>query len=81
MNFKSFKAIYVTQIYKMLNNKTYKMGKYNIFKIYEPKERIIVSLNMYDKVVNNLVSKYILEPALIPCLINTNIASRKRYGN
>ncbi len=80
MNFKSFKAIYVTQIYKMLNNKTYKMGKYNIFKIYEPKERIIVSLNMYDKVVNNLVSKYILEPALIPCLINTNIASRKGMG-
>ncbi len=35
---------------------------------------------MYDKVVNNLVSKYILEPALIPCLINTNIASRKGMG-
>ena len=25
-----------------------------------------------DKVVNNLVSKYILEPAILPCLIDTN---------
>ena len=32
------------------------------------------------RLLNNLVSKYILEPALIPCLINTNIASRKGMG-
>lgn len=79
-NFKSFKCVYVTQIYNMLNNKTYKVGKYNIFKIYEPKERIIVSLNMYDKVINNLVSKYILEPSILPCLIDTNVASRRNMG-
>jgi len=79
-NFKSFKVIYVSQIYKMLKNKTYRVSKYNIFKIYEPKERVIVSLNMYDKVVNNLVSKYILEPALLPCLIDANVASRRNMG-
>ena len=79
-NFKNHKCIYVTQIYNMLNNRTYIVGKYNMFKIYEPKERIIVSINMYDKVVNNLVSKYILEPAILPCLIDTNVASRKNMG-
>ena len=35
---------------------------------------------MFDKVVNNLVSKHILEPALLPCLIDTNVASRKNMG-
>jgi len=79
-NFKAFKCVYVSQIYRMLNSKTYKMGRYNVFKIYEPKERIIVSLNMYDKVVNNLVSKYILEPAILPCLVDTNVASRRNMG-
>lgn len=79
-NFKTYKCIYVNQIYRILNNKEYKVGKYNVFKIYEPKERIIVSLNMFDKVVNNLVSKYILEPALLPCLIDANVASRKNMG-
>ena len=56
-NFKTYKCIYVNQIYRILNNKEYKVGKYNVFKIYEPKERIIVSLNMFDKVVNNLITK------------------------
>ena len=29
---------------------------------------------------NNLVSKYILEPAILPCLIDQNVASRKNMG-
>ncbi len=46
-NFKTYKCIYVNQIYRILNNKEYKVGK------------------------------YILEPALLPCLIDANVASRK----
>ena len=32
---------------------------------------------MQDKIVNHLVARYILYPALIPCLLDFNVASRK----
>ena len=35
---------------------------------------------MYDKLVNHLVSRYILYPVLIPCLIESNCASRPNKG-
>ena len=35
---------------------------------------------MQDKVVNHLVARYILYPALLPCLIDSNVASRKNMG-
>lgn len=35
---------------------------------------------MKDKVINHLVSRQILYPALLPCLINSNVASRKDLG-
>ena len=68
------------QIYTVLKEKKYKIGKFNRFKIYEPKEREIVSFNMFDKVVNNLVSKYILEKSLSKGLVDVNVASRKNKG-
>lgn len=78
--FKSFKSIYITRVYKDLKDKTYEVGKFNIFYIYDPKKRRIVSQNMYDKLVNHLVSRYILYPSLLPCLIDSNCASRKGKG-
>ena len=35
---------------------------------------------MQDKVINHLVSRFILYPALLPCLTNFNVASRKDMG-
>ena len=35
---------------------------------------------MYDKLVNHLVSRYILYPAIVPCLIEANCASRPNKG-
>lgn len=64
----------------MLNNKKYEVGKYNIFTIYEPKARRIVSLSLQDKVINHLVARYILYPSVMPCLIDQNVASRKNKG-
>jgi len=78
--FNDYFSINVISIYNELNTKTYKVGKYNIFKIYEPKERVIMSLNIKDKIVNNLVSKYILN-ILDKSLINENIATRKNKGS
>ena len=76
----AYKSIYIQRIYKTLNNKSYIVGKYNQFRIYEPKERIIYSQNIEDKVINQLVAKFILYPALLPCFIEANVAARKHLG-
>ena len=58
--FRDFKCIYVYRIYNILKNRKYVVGPYNIFTIYEPKERRIVSQGMQDKIVNHIVSRCIL---------------------
>ena len=78
--FKEYKCIYISRIYDILQTKTYKPGPYNVFTIYEPKKRRIVSQNMQDKVINHLVARHILYPALLPCLLDVNVASRKELG-
>ena len=79
-NFKEYKCIYISRIYGILQTKTYKPGPYNVFTIYEPKKRRIVSQNMQDKVINHLVARYILYPAILPCLLDVNVASRRGLG-
>ena len=70
----------LTDILNKLKNNTYKFSKYNIFIINDPKFRIIMSDQMYDKIVNHLIAYKILIPALSPYLIEQNIATRKGYG-
>lgn len=78
--FREYKASYISRIHDILINKSYTPAPYNVFTIYEPKERRIVSQPMQDKVINHLVSRYILYPAIIPCLIDANVASRINMG-
>ena len=77
---RDYEAVYTYRVYKTLSEKAYKVGPYNNFIIYEPKERHIVSQNIEDKIVNHLVARYILYPALLPCLLDVNVASRKNMG-
>ena len=79
-NFKEYKCLYISRIHNILENKTYIPGPYNVFTIYEPKERRIVSQNMQDKIINHLVARFILYPAILPCLLDINVASRKGLG-
>ena len=79
-NFKEYKCLYISRIHNILENKTYTPGPYNVFTIYEPKERRIVSQNMQDKIINHLVARFILYPAILPCLLDINVASRKGLG-
>ena len=76
----SIRDVLVVKIYNDLNNRNYKFGKYHKFIIYEPKKRIIMAMDMYDKLVNHLVSEYILLPSIIPGLIDSNVASRVGKG-
>lgn len=79
-NLREYKSIYISRIHSILENKNYVVGPYNIFTIYEPKERLIVSQNVQDKIINHLVSRFILYPAILPCLLDANVASRKNMG-
>lgn len=79
-NMIQYKSMYISRIYNTLKDKKYKVGEYNKFTIFEPKERLIVSQGIQDKVINHLVARYILYPALMPCLIDQNVASRLNLG-
>ena len=47
--FKEYRCMYISHIYSILKEKRYVVGTPNIFTIYEPKERRIISQNMQDK--------------------------------
>lgn len=78
--YKEFKCANIYDVYNTLKNREYKPGKLNVFEIYEPKKRRIVSQEMKDKLINHLVARYILYPSILPCLIDANVASRKNMG-
>lgn len=78
--FKEYKCINIFKIYDTIKNKKYVPAPYYVFYIYEPKKRRVVSQNMFDKVINHLVARCILMPAVVPCLIDTNVASRLNKG-
>ena len=79
-NLKEYKSIYITRVHDILESRSYVVGPYNKFIIYEPKKREIVSQNVQDKIINHLVARFILYPAILPCLLDVNVASRKNMG-
>lgn len=80
VKFELFLTSNLMTIYIVLKEKRYIHGKYNIFLITDPKYRIIMSESMSDKIVNHLISRYILFPLIEPHLIDTNVATRKEKG-
>lgn len=79
-NFEMFYSCNIISIYVILKNRKYRHSAYNIFLIQEPKYRIIMSEIMSDKIVNHLISKYVLNPLILPKLIEQNVATRKNKG-
>ena len=61
----AFRRALNTNIYDIitrLKNYEYEFSSYRIFLIWEPKYRIIMSERLDDKIVNHLISRYILLP-------------------
>ena len=54
--------------------------RYNIFLIYEPKCRLVMSLSVHDKIINHFLARYILEKKLSKYLSDKNVATRKGMG-
>lgn len=70
----------IEYIYNALQDINYNGGKYNIFMIKYPKYRIVMSLNMRDKVINHYFTRYVLMPKLTRYLDERNVATRKEMG-
>lgn len=78
--FDRYRCINIKRIYSDMLNKTYTPTPLRETIIFEPKQRTIVVQEIYDKVINHLVSRQILIPYLTKSLIDTNVASRKGFG-
>lgn len=63
-----------------LKNKTYKMGNYFTFKVYEPKERDIQALPYRDRVVHQWYIEEFIKPFIVPKFINTSFACLENKG-
>ena len=62
-----------------LENGTYTPGRYQVFKVFEPKERIIMALPFYDRVIQHMIVTYI-EPIFEKRFIFHSFACRKDKG-
>ena len=62
-----------------LRNLTYKQGPYTVFKVWEPKERTIMALPFYDRVVQHMIVNEI-EPIYEKSFYYHSYACRKGKG-
>lgn len=79
-SFENYISEAIISIKDKLENETYIPGKYNLFLIKEPKVRLIMSQNVYDKVVNHLVAEHFLVEVFDSSFIDSSIATRKGKG-
>ena len=80
MRFDRYKNCHLIDILERLKSGTYSFSNYHIFLIHEKKYRIIMSENIFDKIVNQMISYYILLPSM-NCLIDSNVATRGNKGS
>jgi hypothetical protein len=64
---------------KRLTNKTYRVGKYHIFRVMEPKERVIMALPFVDRIVQHALCLVIM-PRLEEHFVSANCANRVKKG-
>lgn len=65
---------------EQLKSKTYRLSPYNTFKVYEPKERVVMSNSYKDKVVQHALCDNVLQPRVAPSFIKDNYASQVGKG-
>ena len=59
---------------KSLENHKYCLGNYFSFKVYEPKERVIMALPYKDRIVQQWYIEEFIKPYILPRLISTTFA-------
>lgn len=71
----------IDSIYNDLYKQEYIPNRYHAFLIFEPKERLVMSQTIRDKIVNHYIANYYLIPYLEGKLIDSNVATRKGKGS
>ena len=79
-DFERNKIEYLLDIKRVLESGDYYGGKYNIFLVYKPEIRVVMSQSVYDKIINHYVARFILIPRLEKYLNERNCATRKNMG-
>ena len=79
--FEKYKLEYLTLCTDIINEGNYKGGYYNIFIIYEPKLRVIMSQKLLDKIINHYITRTVLIPKLDKFLLDENTATRINKGH
>lgn len=79
-NFEKNKMENIFDIKNILEKDNYQIKKYNIFYINSPKYRIIMSLNLKDKLINHYVARNILIKKLYKYLDIRSCAARSYMG-
>lgn len=70
----------IKKLHELLKNKDYKTSSYNIFKIYEPKERQIFQLPYFpDRIVHHAIMN-ILEPIWVDSFTTDSYSCIKKRG-
>ena len=65
---------------KELKNCTYKHSSYTTFKVYQPKERIIMASEYIDRIVHQWYVQHFIKPYFVPQFINTTYACIEGRG-
>lgn len=73
-------SVNINKIIESMINKTYDIGKYKNFYIYEPKERLIEALSYKDRVIVRCFCDNSIVPKIEKRLIYDNVACRKEKG-
>ena len=79
MEFEKFREENLLRAVADIQNGTYTPGRYKIFKVWEPKERIIMALPFYDRVVQHMIVN-LIEPIFERQFIYHSYACRKGKG-
>ena len=73
--------INLTKLQRRLLAGTYKPSSIYSFVIYEPKKRFITANYFEDKIVQEVLTRHVLEPLIQPKLIYDNYATQKKKGS
>lgn len=79
MRFESNREANLIRAVEDLEDGTYTPGPYTVFKVFEPKERVIMALPFYDRVIQHMIVTFI-EPIFEKRFIFHSFACRKDKG-
>ena len=70
----------IINLLNQLKNNQYNIGDYRSFKVYEPKERIIMALPYIDRIVHQWYVEEFIKPYIVPRFIDTSFACITNKG-